>query len=205
MLHVQIFGSYTCICVGLCHAFIFDAWMVVRRLLLMLLLVPLPFTRKWLWRSWCACGIRKIVREIPNNVPSTPSGKPIQLCLHIDKYHTKSFVFKFNLTSFATHRRITNSAANSHATSPYLCFSRSFLLFGMFVICVSCAQTYSNRWSMVSALLWFTDDTCTQNSLHLLMLHCHKPKTCVRAFAQHFSLGLFAWQRLGSKWYKGWP
>lgn len=79
---------------------------------------------KWLWRSSCSWGVFKKVwrnpeskrtsklvsnrrREIRNSVLSTPSRKPIQLCLHIDNYHTESFVFKFNLTSFATQRRIT--------------------------------------------------------------------------------------------------
>lgn len=71
----------------------------------LLLLLLLTIVRKWLWQSWCACGVLKIFREIVNSVRSTPSGKPIQLCLHIDNYRTESFVFKFNLTSFATHRR----------------------------------------------------------------------------------------------------
>lgn len=57
--------------------------------------------------------IEKYECRMQNNVLSlTPPHKcktHTQLCLHIDNYHTKSFVFKSNLTSFTTHHHITNS------------------------------------------------------------------------------------------------
>lgn len=118
MLHVRKY--LVLIYVGLCYAYIFKAFGMCMRI------TPAPAATVAVVVVAIASAIRsgsgydevgvhavlqEIVLEILNNVPSTPSGKPIQLCLHIDNYHTESFVFKFNLTSFATHRRITNSAS----------------------------------------------------------------------------------------------
>lgn len=97
---------------------------------------------------------RKVEWRTMFSSSSTPSsGKPLtQLCLHIDNYHTESFVSKSNLTSFTTHRHITNSGH----THTYILASSNFYFKYIF-------NPYS-RWTIeirqvlcrFSGLVWYT-------------------------------------------------